>query len=120
MFYHDGLVVKIKYLLSVTLLLTACPSGVPAPTPRVIPAADSDLLGAMCKHIGPKAQGGLGCEEGLPLYDSDVPGPVDVPNVSCEDAYRKMQANGVALNPRCVLKVTSCADIENARKHKCE
>lgn len=101
--------------IAALLLLTACPASNPAPTPRVVPAADSDLLGAMCQHL--KA---LKCEEGNDVYDSDVPGPKDVPNTTCEAAYRKMQDNGVWLNPKCVLKVTSCDQIEEARKHKCE
>jgi hypothetical protein len=120
-FYHFGVAVKTKILLAfAALVLTACPASNPSPQPRVIPAPDSDLLGAMCKHLGPKAAGGLGCEEGNPIYDSDVPGPVDVPNVSCEAAYKKLQDNGVWLNPKCVLKVTDCDQIEAARKSRCE
>lgn len=105
---------KTKILVALAaFLLTACPT--PAPTPRVVPAPDSDSLGAMCQHLKK-----LGCEEGEDVYDSDVPGDAGVPNVTCEAAYRKMQENGVFLNPKCVLKVTSCSEIEAARKNKCE
>jgi hypothetical protein len=69
----------------------------------------------MCAHLKQ-----LGCEEGQDVYDSDVPGPKDVPNVPCETAYRKMQDNGAFLNPKCVLKVAACSEIEAARKRKCE
>ena len=95
--------------------VTTTPPNVP---PQ--PAPDSSSCDAMCKTIGPKDQGGLGCEEGNPVYDSDVPGPKDVPNESCGDFCRKQQTNGVHLNPSCVAKVKSCDQIDAAMHSTCE
>jgi hypothetical protein len=74
----------------------------------------------MCLHIGPKAQGGLGCEEGDPVYDSDLPGPKGVPNKSCTAFCTGQQANGVFVNPRCIIQVKSCGEIESARQRTCK
>lgn len=101
-------------------LALGCPHQVDreAPSPAPIVPPDTDLCGKMCQHIGPKDKGGLGCEEGMPVYDSDKPGPKDVPNVSCEEFCRTSQDRGAFLNPRCVSLVKSCNDIESARKKK--
>ncbi len=77
------------------------------------------MCDAMCKHIGPKSQGGLGCEEGNPVYDSDRPGPAGVPNKTCTDFCVEQQNNGVFINPRCVMKVKSCDEVEMARLKTC-
>lgn len=74
----------------------------------------------MCQHIGPKAQGGLGCPEGDPVYDSDLPGPRGTPNKSCEQFCKDQQSNGVFINPRCVAQVKSCDEIEAARQRTCK
>lgn len=63
----------------------------------------------MCEHIGPR---GLNCEEGQAVYDSDVPGPKDVPNLSCEGFCVASQVRGFFVNPRCVLEAPSCDLIE--------
>jgi hypothetical protein len=68
----------------------------------------------MCRHIGPE---GLACEEGEPVYDSDLPGTPGVPNESCAMFCEKQQENGVNLYTGCVAKVRSCAEIETARQH---
>jgi hypothetical protein len=73
----------------------------------------------MCQHIGPVEAGGLGCAEGAPVYDSDLPGPVDVPNKSCTDFCKDQQNNGLYLNPRCLLQIKSCDEIETARQKTC-
>jgi hypothetical protein len=96
-----------KYLIFSLLLCTCHPDQVNPP-----PKPDSDLCAKMCEHIGPK---GLGCEEGYPVYDSDKPGPKDVPNESCEEFCVITQNNGIFLNPSCVSLVKSCDQIENAR-----
>lgn len=95
--------------LSILAALVACHTD-PAPSPIHLP--DTAFCGDMCKHIGPK---GLRCEEGDPLYDSDRPGPVNVPNMTCEEFCVLSQERGAFFNPRCVLKVKSCAEIEPAR-----
>jgi hypothetical protein len=81
----------------------------PAPKP------DSNICAKMCQHIGPKNKGGLGCEEGNSVYDSDKPGLKDVPNESCEEFCKITQNNGVSMNPSCVLLVKSCSQIERYR-----
>lgn len=101
-------------LLSLALFVLACP-GPQAPGPTPVNPPDTDLCGAMCLHIGPKDKGGLGCEEGEAVYDSDVAGPPDVPNVSCEEFCKTTQNVGAFLNPRCVAKVKTCEEIELAR-----
>ena len=67
----------------------------------------------MCKHLVE-----LGCEEGSPVYDSDQAGPKDIPNVSCESFCRTSQVRGSFLNPRCLLTVKTCEDIEVVRQRK--
>ena len=111
-----------KFLVVGLLALAGCPKTVDreAPGPSPIKPPNTDLCGKMCQHIGPKDKGGLGCEEGAPVYNSDKPGPVDVPNETCEDFCRTTQDRGAFLNPRCVALVKSCAEIEPARKKKPE
>lgn len=65
----------------------------------------------MCKHLAD-----LKCPEAEPVYNSDKPGPVDVPNQTCSDFCQEIQGNGVALNPKCVEIVPSCDLIEAYRQ----
>lgn len=105
------------FAAAVVTLVCACPpSRDPAP-PKPRPAPDTELCGAVCKHIGPE---GLNCEEGQPVYDSDKPGPKGVPNESCEEFCALQQNNGVVLNPKCLLLVKSCDEIEAARNKVCQ
>lgn len=97
------------------LVLTSCPGPAPVP-PLPGPQPDSSYCAQMCDHIGPN---GLKCQEGNPIYDSDLPGPAGVPNESCTDFCTKQQGNGVFINPKCVAQVAACADIESARKKTC-
>ena len=95
------------------VLILGC--GVPAvPTPS--PAPDSSYCDAMCAHIGPS---GLNCPEGQAVYDSAVAGPRGVANESCTDFCKKEEAVGVWENPKCVMVVATCADIEPARTKLC-
>lgn len=80
--------------------------------PKPIPGEDT--CAAMCKHLND-----LHCTEGQPVYDSDLPGPADVPNESCEDFCKQEETNGVDLNPSCVAQVPSCDRIEEWRLKKC-
>jgi len=101
-----------SFIIALCLLGCACNQNQlvnPKPKP------DSDVCAAMCQHIGPKTQGGLGCEEGNPVYDSDKPGPKDVPNESCPEFCKLTQDSGISMNPRCVLLVENCDQIEAAR-----
>jgi hypothetical protein len=106
-------------LVLLAIGLAGCPKTVDreAPGPSPIKPPDTDLCGKMCAKIGPS---GLKCEEGQSVYDSDKPGPVDVPNVTCESFCRTTQDRGAFLNPKCVALVKSCAEIEPARKKKPE
>ena len=90
----------------VTLLLftLSCQVGPPAPAP--IPPTDTDFCAPMCEHLSK-----LGCEEGQPVYNSDLGGPVGVPNQSCTAFCEQVQEFGYFVNPRCVSQVTSCSDI---------
>jgi hypothetical protein len=99
-------------LLFAPLVLLGCPHA-------VTPPVDTDLCPAMCQHIGSVLEGGLGCAEGQPVYDSTKPGEAGVPNESCTEFCQHQQANGVSINPRCVMQVTSCDQIEAARAKNC-
>jgi hypothetical protein len=100
-------------LFLVCLALTGCPvaGGAEPPTPPPTPPPDTNLCGQMCDHLA-----SLGCEESKPVYNSDKPGPVDVPNQTCQDFCQEIQADGVAVNPRCVSLVTACDQIESFRQ----
>lgn len=85
--------------------------------PQFFPKPDSELCGAMCEHIGPS---GLKCPESDAVYDSDLPGDAGVPNKSCEQFCKDLLAKGVRVNPRCVMHVHACSEIEPARKKVCQ
>ncbi len=82
----------------------SCQAGPPVPVPT--PPADTAFCGPMCERLSE-----LGCEEGQPVYNSDLGGPVGVPNQSCTDFCEQVQEFGYFVNPRCVSRVTSCAEI---------
>jgi len=69
----------------------------------------------MCYWIGPDH---LNCEEGQKVYNSDLPGPDGVPNQECVDWCHELQdpEHLYFVNPKCVSEVTSCSQIEEARK----
>lgn len=97
-------------LLALSLVLGCKPTReAPSPNPPVPP--DTNLCGPMCVHLRE-----IHCEEGQPFYDSDKPGPLDVPNTSCEEFCTSQQMAGVYVNPKCVAKVPACPDIEAWRK----
>lgn len=107
-------------LLASAILLSGCPHpqedpAIPPPNPPV----DTDWCGAMCNHIGPvtaESPKALNCEEGQDVYNSDKPGPKDVPNQTCEHWCIEMQDRGFFINPRCVSIVPSCDKIEEYRQ----
>jgi hypothetical protein len=101
-----------RYLLLIAPLLMGCPPPdlvVPPPNPPV----DTDWCGRMCEHLK-----GLGCEEGSPVYNNDLPGPLDVPNQTCEDWCMEMQdpEHLYFINPKCLSEVPSCDKIETYRQ----
>ena len=107
---------KIHFCLF-ALVFTACPPSRDPASPNPIPAPDSDLCGQMCDHIGPN---GLKCPEGDSVYDSDRPGTRGIPNKTCEDFCKEQQDNGAFVNPRCILQIKSCGEIEAARQKTCQ
>ncbi len=99
------------------LVITGCATGpsissepLPPPTPPA-PLPDTDLCGRMCEHLTK-----LGCEEGKPVYNNDLPGPPDVPNQSCKDFCEEMQEKGIPINPRCVATAPACDQLEVYRE----
>lgn len=99
------------FALLTLLVLGACPiQGSNHPGPRPIDPPDSDMCSMMCEHLA-----GLGCEEGKPVYNSDLPGPEGQPNQSCEDNCEELQDRGYFFNPKCVGEVTQCSQIEDYR-----
>lgn len=91
------------------LFLVGCPSGPDYPETPTPP--DTNLCGKMCDHLSK-----LGCDEAKAVYDIDMPGPPDVPNVTCQAFCERLQKRGTFQNPRCVLEVKSCDGIERARQ----
>jgi hypothetical protein len=85
-----------------------------APGPRPIVVPDTQDCKVLCDHLAK-----LGCEEGHPVYNSDLPGPYGVPNQSCAEWCTEIQDRGTFLNPKCVKKVQSCVQIEEWRKKTC-
>ena len=100
-------------ILSVFFGLSGCPPQ-PNQSPNPLPVPDSDLCGQMCDHLIQ-----LGCDEGRPFYDSDLPGQRGIPNEDCETFCQKQQANGIYLNPKCVIQAKSCLEIEEVRQKDC-
>jgi hypothetical protein len=78
------------------------------PTPR--PGPGADVFVEMCDHLDE-----MSCEEGKDVYNDDLPGPVDVPNQSCEDFYKSLQDEGIDINPKCIIQAPSCDVIEDYR-----
>lgn len=91
---------------------TMTPAVAPIPSPE--PPKDTSLCGAACRHLAD-----LSCEEGKPVYNSDLPGPRDVPNQSCESFCEEMQDKGLFVNPRCLLTIKTCDEIEEVRSKDC-
>mgnify|MGYP003442476997 FL=1 len=104
---------RLAWLIPATLFVLGCPYQPPVPPPN--PPVDTDLCGEMCKHLQR-----LACEEGQPVYNNDLPGPVDLPNQSCEANCQELQGKGFFVNPRCVTLVPSCSDIEAFRQKQPE
>ena len=105
--------IQIAAILFPAVLLIGCPHPLQDPeVPPPNPPVDTDWCKAMCDNIGPK---GLSCDEGKPVYNSDKPGPKDVPNQSCEEWCVELQDKGFFINPRCMSVVPTCDDIEDWR-----
>lgn len=105
----DQMKTRLLWFILPALVLIGCPMEPPVPPPN--PPVDTDWCGKMCGHLK-----GLGCEEGQPLYNNDLPGPEGEPNQSCEDNCVELQDKGFFVNPRCVATVPTCEDIEPYRQ----
>lgn len=96
----------------VVLTLAGCvplePTNDPSPTIKDPP--NTDLCDSMCNQLKK-----LGCEEGNPVYNDDLPGPKDVPNQSCGDFCRTLQKQNISVNPKCVRDITVCSQVEDYR-----
>ena len=103
---------KLLNTIVLTLLLTGCPSNSNIPDPVVppVPPPDTDWCVTMCDHLSK-----MGCEEGEPVYNNDLPGPEGIPNQSCSDNCMELQDRGFFVNPKCVVDAPSCEMIENYR-----
>lgn len=102
-------------LAVVAAVVAACRPDKPvAAGPWPIKPPDTSECKAMCDHLKAK-----NCEEGQDVYNSDLPGPKNVPNQTCADWCEEMQNRGLYLNPRCVKTVPSCDLIEDYRKKTC-
>lgn len=97
--------------IPLVLAISACATQDPYYVPTPTPPPDTDLVEAMCLHLQR-----LGCEEGDPVYNDSLPGPEDVPNQDCSDFYRGLQGDGFPVNPRCVIAITRCSQIEDFRQ----
>jgi hypothetical protein len=104
---------KTLSVLAFCLVMFSCNPTQEKPIPPPNPPPDTNLCERMCNHL---ASPSLNCDEGKPVYNSDLPGPVDIPNQSCKDWCIEMQDKGVFINPRCVALVTTCGDIEPYRQ----
>ena len=110
-----SLTLLFPFILASFCLAAQCsPTDPESPKPNPAKVPDSELCDEMCTHLR-----SLGCEEGNDYYDNEKPGPVEVPNATCEDFCVVQQANGVFVNPRCVMEVPSCDLIETYRERDC-
>lgn len=107
------------FILPATLLIGCPPPQKDPAIPPPNPPVDTDWCEEMCNHIGPTSEDfpkALACEEGEDVYNSDIEGPKDVPNQTCEVWCVEMQDKGVFVNPRCVSTVPNCDVIEDYRQ----
>lgn len=102
---------KVLVTLAFFLVFTSCNPTQEKPNPPPNPPPDTDLCDRMCLHLVD-----LRCEEGQAVYNSDKPGPVDVPNQTCRDWCVEMQDKGIFINPRCIALVKTCDEVEAYRQ----
>lgn len=86
------------------------------------PVPDTEYCWIACEHIGP-SDGGLNCPEGLPLEmkpdacaGADAGATGDC--ISCQKFCEDTQNNGVWLNPRCVVNIQECSQIDSCQEVK--
>ena len=102
------------FIMSYTSSCASEPVWNPAPVP------DTEYCAAACEHIGP-ADGGLNCAEGQPIEmkPDACSGVIDDVNcVSCKKFCTDTQQNGAWLNPKCVVNIVVCSDIDKCQEVK--
>jgi hypothetical protein len=106
---------KLFSTITLALFLTGCPSnpGTPDPIVPPNPPPDTDWCATMCLHLSR-----MGCEEGGPVYNNDLPGLEGIPNQSCADNCVELQDRGFFVNPKCVVDAPSCEEVEDYRQHE--
>lgn len=103
---------RVVLFLLVVVFVIGCRHSTSAKDASIPEAGTSDgaldtPCGRMCHHFRV-----LKCDEGEDFYDSDVPGPVNVPNTTCESFCESQMKLGVDLNTACVTKTPTCEEIE--------
>lgn len=91
---------KLLSLLFAASFVGATCGGAPTPTPPH--PDDAPSCAAACKKMQE-----LGCREG-----EDVPGPDDIVVTCVFFCEKTINDNNVALNPSCIMGITSCDQIE--------
>lgn len=91
-----------KFASLVFLVSVAAECGGPAPTPTPPHPDDAPSCASACKKMQE-----LGCKEG-----EDVPGPDDIVVTCVFFCEKTINENNVALNPSCIMGITSCDQIE--------
>jgi hypothetical protein len=87
-------------------------------SPASVP--DTEYCAAACEHIG-SDDAGLSCEEGKPIEMQQGgcdAGVNDTTCVSCVKFCYDTQQQGVWLNPKCVVNIKSCDQIDNCQEAK--
>ncbi len=88
------------------LFLLNCGKPAEAPSPQAGPLDDIQYCKPACDHLGQ-----LGCEEAQPVYDN-----LRSVWLTCTQWCEEQQISGSFLNPRCIRKAKSCADVEAVRQ----
>jgi hypothetical protein len=94
-----------KYIL-LAAAATACPH-------TTTPTEYDDGIAAMCGKFRD-----LGCQEGLDIYNDNLPGDKDVPNQTCEQFFGELRINGIDFSASCLAEITDCDQIETVRYAK--
>jgi len=99
---------RVLLLLLTSILVFGCPKS--KDDPADTDGGDATPCERMCTHFR-----ALECAEGDDFYDSDVSGPVGVPNTTCEEFCESQMTLGVDLNVECAAKAPTCEEIEAYR-----
>lgn len=105
----------------VIMFYAGCTGGGIEPTWNPVPVSDTEYCGPACDHIG-STDGGLNCQEGQPIeMKPDVCSggiPDEVNCVSCKKFCEDTQSHGVWLNPKCIINIQTCSQIDTCQEVK--